>query len=155
MSIVFNKGVQVLETLQKHLMNITTSNGFNIEIKNVVIYNVTEFENLKHNLQLPAVFMSAEEVIEELANDEYLSSMKVAMFLMYKPSTQNDGVITDFSKVRSAIAEQLNTNGCLGLDFVQKAFVSSVQHPLYIIERQAYSFLMTIDIEYFFNSDDP
>ena len=70
MSIVFNKGVNVLEVLQKHLLNITKANGFNIAIKNCIIYDVLRFEKLKNELQLPAVLLTAEEIFEELTNEE-------------------------------------------------------------------------------------
>jgi len=81
--------------------------------------------------------------------------MDVSLFLHYKPSTVNDGVITDFSKIRSAIAEKLNTNGCLDLSFVNKAYVSSVEHPFYIVDNKSYAFTMKIYIEYWFASEDP
>jgi len=155
MSIVFNKGVKVLEVLQKHLLNITKANGFNIAIKNCIIYDVLRFEKLKNELQLPAVLLTAEEIFEELTNDEYRSVMTVQAFVEYKPENQNNGVVTDYSKIRSAIAEQLNTNECLGLSYVEKAYVSSAQHPLYLIDRSTFSFLMTIDIQYYFCSSDP
>jgi len=154
MSIVFNKGVLVLETLQKFLMNITKANNFNIEIKDVILYDVMRYEKLA-NANIPAIFMSAEETIERETNEEFVSDMTVQMFVMYQPEDQANGVITDFSKLITAIGTQIDASSCLGLSFIEEINISAIQHPLYLDTRQAFSFLLTVTIRYFYDANDP
>jgi len=154
MSIVFNKGITVLETLQKLLMNITTANDFNITIRNVFLYDVSSFEATANAL-LPVMLIQAGEIIERDTNEEFESEMEVEIFIRYQPEDQHNGIVTDFSKILTAIGTQLDTNGCLNLDFVTKAHISAIEHPLYLEKRQDFRFKITIDIDYFYDANDP
>ncbi len=154
MSITFDKGIKIIEKLQNVLLDIKPSNGYNITIQNVVPYDILEFDRLSEK-DLPAIFIKAEEEFEQDTNASYRSRMAIDLFIKFKPKNVNKGIMTDFSKLLGAIKKQIDANIDLGFSYVENIEFTATQHPLITEDRQAYNFLISLTIQYYFCASSP
>ena len=148
------KVVAILEAFQDALEAITTGNGYDITIKEVLVSDATGFMGLAKE-KLPAVLITGEVSLDPHTNEEYGDTISLELGIFYNASSTDTSSLSNYDKLTTNIKEKINSNITLSLNYVNYIFWTYELIPLEVTDLERYYTIMRCNIHFTYDKDSP